>query len=179
MLGCRNDHRLILGDRISQRRFHQYTLIKEWPKEILEAAAALTGRFVKFLFIAKKEGGAKAESQWSETALQAIAEGCHRHFEVWLLARTSERGQAQPVTALQASSLEGHADIVRLLLDPRWKAHTSSVDYRTAVLSAARRGHRESISLLLEFGYLFKTKHRRNQKIGRFELRRRCRPADA
>ena len=53
-------------------------------------------------------------------------------------------------TPLQSTCLGGHEDIIRLLLEPRYKLSTSDFEFYIASLQAALGGHLNIVMLLLK-----------------------------
>ena len=73
-------------------------------------------------------------------------------------ARLAERPQDLDIadnagnTPLQIASLEGHADIVRILLKARCDIHCKNSDFDTPLIDAVENGHLDVVKLLLNAG---------------------------
>jgi ankyrin repeat protein len=59
-------------------------------------------------------------------------------------------GKGQGSTALQAAAVAGREDIINLILDEKYRCHTSGNDYDRAILEAASAGHLSVVQDLMK-----------------------------
>ena len=85
---------------------------------------------------------------------RACATGIAEDVEKWLDEREEDIDVADFAgnTPLQVASLEGHADIVKLLLEAGCATDSRNVDGDTPLIDAVENGHLEVVQLLLDAG---------------------------
>ena len=85
---------------------------------------------------------------------RACASGVAEDVEKWLKERSEDINVADFAgnTPLQVASLEGYADIVKLLLDAGCSTDSKNVDGDTPLIDAVENGHLEVVRMLLDAG---------------------------
>ena len=143
------------------------------PHHVL-AAASYVGNHMVVKDILKCGQDPNHGSQTLGSPLQAAAYAGHENIvhllleckanpnTEWIPSRIKAEHALDSIgfgTALQAACSGGHEHIVRLLLDPRHTPYLFGNNYSVAILNAARAGHINIVTLLLDYGRMLGQKH--------------------
>ncbi|CAF9930744.1 hypothetical protein IMSHALPRED_008268 [Imshaugia aleurites] len=127
--------------------------------------AAYTGNFAKVREILASNYDVQRGSRFFGSPLQCACSRGYKDIVILILEHGADVNDGElplgvlsprhtyPLgfgTPLQSACLGGHGDIVRLLLEPKYELSTSHSEYYIAALQAARGGHLNVLTLLIE-----------------------------